>query len=218
MQDFETGMTNADGTTGCHPPGRGFESRRVRHPWTRSSAVEQVPSRKSGRRFITLVVMTRQVDRQQAQERRTKSRPCPATGDGSPRRFESCRVCTHRDRLDKRSGTVPDARRRRKKQPRRMPDGTTAPQMGPLREVRLLTSLTLSGTSGSPDVSSTLVAAADHPSGRCRQDYRKERPAHGPGGRVFNPPLRCASGGVAQQPSCQFWLPLGAGECRQDYR
>jgi len=24
-------MTNADGTTGCSPPGRGFESRRVRH-------------------------------------------------------------------------------------------------------------------------------------------------------------------------------------------
>jgi len=37
--DIEQGMTNADGTTGCYPPGRGFESRRIHQIRVRSSAV-----------------------------------------------------------------------------------------------------------------------------------------------------------------------------------
>jgi len=35
-------MTNADGTTGCYPPGRGFESRRVHHRGPVAQRIEQV--------------------------------------------------------------------------------------------------------------------------------------------------------------------------------
>jgi hypothetical protein len=43
---------------------------------------------------------------------------------------------------------------------------------GMLCEVRLLTLLALSGTSGTPGVSSSFVAAAKGMNGECRQDYR----------------------------------------------
>lgn len=42
------GMTNADGTTGCYPPGRGFESRRVRHYGPVAQRLEQEPAARQG--------------------------------------------------------------------------------------------------------------------------------------------------------------------------
>jgi hypothetical protein len=61
---------------------------------------------------------------------------------------------------------------------------------GMLREVRLLTLQALSGTSGTPGVSSYFVAAANGMNGECRQDYRdRASVTNVTEGRMFNPSL-----------------------------
>jgi hypothetical protein len=155
----EQGMTNADGTTGCYPPGRGFESRRVRHHGPVAQRLEQGPVARQG--DVSSLLSS-----------------CPTTFRGfgraceqgeQDRRRDEClwnSILTFGSRVrflpelpigsvaqsveQKGSFTTHFSSHLTKKQPRRMPDGTTAPKNGMLREVRLLTLAALSGTSGTP--------------------------------------------------------------------
>lgn len=104
-----------------------------------------------------------------------------------------------------------------KKQPRRMPDGTTATRNGTLREVRLLTLQALSGTSGTPEVSSPFCRRGDANTWRMQAGLQVARPPKGGrSGVQITLPL-CGAGWRSHRLANSCRQPIEQGECLREY-
>lgn len=89
---------------------------------------------------------------------------------------------------------------------------------GMLREVRLLTLQALSGTSGTPGVSSSLVAAARQLEWRMQAGLQVARPSKDGRSGVQITLRLCGAGWRSQSPSCHpCRQPIEQGECLREY-
>ena len=217
-------MTNADGTTGCYPPGRGFESRRIHQTRVRSSVVRAGADPNGPATFHHSCRHDLRVLK--GLERRGECRTELQHSSGNPRgSTPRLAGALWHERDPGVSSTLVAAAREQFQQKRvavlrpELPQNKEMEHDGDFLFSRKRSGnrRMLAGLQGSAPVAGREVGCSNHPSpsgevaqqkrscrscrrcGECLRDYRDRAPAlRKAGGRVFNPPLSGSSGKVAQ--------------------
>ena len=209
-------MTNADGTTGCHPPGRGFDSRRVHQCGPVAQRLEQV----SAARRATFHHPCRHDGKRTAASAAWKGERSSGAMDAD--------MTERHGREPSQVRILPDLHlqgqvRRQEREPfggkamsaRQIAanaGGTTASPSGIACGVRLPSLHALSGTSGAPGVSPILSPRLGN-AWRMQAGLQDRAPGFGREVGRSNRPSPPQGREVAQQPSCRSLSPVRTGEC-----
>ncbi len=183
-------MTNADGTTGCYPPGRGFESRRIHQIRVRSSAVRAGADPNGPATFHHSCRHDLRVLK--GLERRGECRTELQHSSGNPRgSTPRLAGALWHERDPGVSSTLVAAATNI----RRMLAGLQVAR--PSQDGRSDVQIIPSPSGGVAQQKRS--CRSRRRCGECLRDYRDRAPAlRKAGGRVFNPPLSGSSGKVAQ--------------------